>query len=91
MARGKLVIHPDFEISIRKTGQSEVLSVGVFINEDETVDFGFGWDSETDLNGVRAILVAVEMALANMHSWIDAHNLDAANERAKNEDDDLPF
>lgn len=91
MARRTEVVHPDFEISIKRGTGEEVLLVGIFINEDGTVDFGVGWDGETELNGVRALLESTGMAISSLVSWMPIENLRGENERAESVGDELPF
>lgn len=85
------VVRPDFEVSICGNGGEQVLVVGIFIEEDGKVDFGVGWDAQTELSGIRALLDATSLALQNIGNWRDVSDLATYNERKQMEGDELPF
>lgn len=85
------VVRPDFEVSIRRHEGDEALLVGIFIEEDGKVDFGIGWDCETELNGLRALLEVSALALSTIGDWKSVSDIHTYNEQRKNEGDELPF
>lgn len=91
MARIELV-KPDCEITISTKGCSNTaLVAGLFVEEDGTTDVAIGWDGETDLSGLRALLEAVALALSTSINWVGSEDVRSASEQSKAMGDELPF
>lgn len=84
-------VSPDFELTIRNASNDCILVVGYFIEEDGVVDCGIGWDGETALDGLRALLATAEVALSASITFTDIDHVHSENERKKSEGSQLPF
>lgn len=91
MVTSTRVIRPDFEVNITNASGEAVLVAGLFIDEAGVVDIGIGWDGETEIPGVRAILESVAVALEGIVSWVAASDLAGENSKRKTEGDQIPF
>lgn len=91
MARGTTIVRPDYELVICNHEGAQVLVAALFIEASGKVDVGVGWDGETELDGLRAILESVSMAITSVVSWHDRQDLVGANKQSKSEGDKLPF
>lgn len=91
MASGNAIVRPDFEVTILDGKGEAVLVAGLFIEASGKVDVGVGWNGETELLGIRAILESVSLALTGVVAWSDRDDLVGANRKAKSEGDSIPF
>lgn len=91
MARGAALVRPEFELVIRDAEGAEMLVAAIFIEEAGKVDIGLGWDGDTDIHGIRAILESVQVALSGTIAWHDRHDLLDTNKGKQNEGDSVPF
>lgn len=91
MARVESIVRPDFEVSIFDAKGNPALVAGIFIEASGKVDVGLGWDGETELRGLAAILQAVALSLETSIAWASPDDIMAENIKRKSEGDEIPF
>lgn len=91
MAPQYSVVKPDCTVTVESSDGSPVLVAGIFIEEAGKVDVALGWDEQTELPYLHALLEAVAVSLTGTINWIAADSLMAENKRRASEGDEIPF